>query len=210
MSDSWVSKARLAATASAALAWAGARAPLAQPAHDRGAATAPIGVENAQRAWQNWTLNCQGCHRSDGSGSDATAPGIADTVAKFLLVPGGREYLIRVPGVAASPLSDADLAEVVNWMLWRFDREHLPASFQPYTAAEIAPLRARPLRLEASQMRSALLSGAEAVVHAGAAPAGAMRADAVPAHAVQDGAVPADAVPADAVRDGALPAAAPK
>lgn len=156
---------------SAALAWAAALAPLAQPAQDPGAgaapaptpaAAAPAGVENAQRAWQNWTLNCQGCHRFDGSGSDATAPGIAGTVAKFLLVPGGREYLIRVPGVATSPLSNADLAEVMNWMLWRFDKEHLPASFQPYTAAEIAPLRARPLRLEASQMRSSLLSQAEA------------------------------------------------
>ncbi len=119
--------------------------------------TAP-GVENPQRAWQNWTLNCQGCHRLDGSGSDATAPGIAGTVAKFLWVPGGREYLARVPGVATSPLSDADLAEVMNWMLWRFDWQDVPADFQPFTAAELAPLRARPLRLEASQMRSALLS----------------------------------------------------
>jgi cytochrome c553 len=158
-----MSKARLAAVASAALAWSAARAPLAQPAQDPGAgAAAPAGVENAQRAWQNWTLNCQGCHRFDGSGSDATAPGIAGTVAKFLLVPGGREYLIRVPGVATSPLSDTDLAEVMNWMLWRFDQEHLPAGFQPYTAAEIAPLRSRPLRLEASQERRSLLSRAEA------------------------------------------------
>jgi hypothetical protein len=174
VSGFWVSKARLAAMVSAVLTWA-VQAPLAQPAQDPGAgvaptasapnaagAAAPAGVENAQRAWQNWTLNCQGCHRFDGSGSDATAPGIASTVAKFLLVPGGREYLIRVPGVATSPLSDADLAEVMNWMLWRFDKEHLPASFQPYTAAEIAPLRARPLRLEASQVRSSLLSQAQA------------------------------------------------
>jgi cytochrome c553 len=153
MSDSWLRKARLAVMLSA-VGCAAAQAPLAQPP--------PAGVENAQRAWQNWTLNCQGCHRFDGSGSDATAPGIAGTVAKFLLVPGGREYLIRVPGVATSPLSDADLAEVMNWMLWRFDKEHLPATFQPYTAAEIAPLRARPLRLEASQMRSSLLSQAQA------------------------------------------------
>jgi hypothetical protein len=166
MSGSWLRKARFAAIASAVVAGA-AQAPLAQPAQDPAAgaapsASAPAGVENAQRAWQNWTLNCQGCHRFDGSGSDATAPGIAGTVAKFLLVSGGREYLIRVPGVATSPLSDADLAEVMNWMLWRFDKEHLPTSFRPYTAAEIAPLRARPLRLEASQMRSSLLSQAEA------------------------------------------------
>jgi mono/diheme cytochrome c family protein len=152
VSGSWVGKARLVALASAAIAWPAALA-FAQPA----------GVANAQRAWQNWTLNCQGCHRLDGGGSDATAPGIAGTVAKFLRVPGGREYLIRVPGVATSPLSDADLAEVVNWMLWRFDKEHLPASFRPYTAAEIAPLRARPLRLEAGEMRSALLRQAESV-----------------------------------------------
>jgi hypothetical protein len=180
VSGSWLSKARLAALAPAVLAGAALQAPLAQPVQDPGAApaasastappaAAPAGVENAQRAWQNWTLNCQGCHRFDGSGSDATAPGIAGTVAKFLLVPGGREYLIRVPGVATSPLADADLAEVMNWMLWRFDKEHLPPSFQPYTAAEIAPLRAHPLRLEASQMRSSLLSQARAAAAQAAA-----------------------------------------
>jgi hypothetical protein len=121
----------------------------------------PAGVENAQRAWQNWTLNCQGCHRPDGSGTEGTAPSLAGTVARFLSVPGGREYLGRVPGVATSPLSNADLAEVVNWMLWSFDREHLPAQFQPYTADEIGRLRAAPLRMEASQMRAALLKKAD-------------------------------------------------
>jgi hypothetical protein len=124
--------------------------------------SSPAGVTNVQLAWQNWALNCQGCHRLDGSGSDATAPSLAGTVAKFLWVPGGREYLIRVPGVATSPLSDADLAEVMNWMLWRFDKEHLPPNFQPFTAAEMGALRSRPLRLEAAGMRSDLLSKAEA------------------------------------------------
>jgi mono/diheme cytochrome c family protein len=120
----------------------------------------PAGVENAQRAWQNWTLNCQGCHRPDGSGTEGTAPSLAGTVARFLSVPGGREYLGRVPGVATSPLSNRDLAEVVNWMLWRFDREHLPAKFQPYTADEMGRMRTSPLRMEASQMRADLLKKA--------------------------------------------------
>ena len=117
----------------------------------------PAGVANPQRAWQNWTLNCQGCHRQDGAGSAGTAPSLAGTVSRFLTVPGGREYLGRVPGVATSPLSDADLAEVMNWMFWRFDRDHLPAEFMPFTAAELGRLRTRPLRLEASQMRTDLL-----------------------------------------------------
>jgi len=123
-------------------------------------AAAPAGVENPQRAWQHWTLNCQGCHRQDGTGTSATAPSLAGTVAKFLWVPGGREYLGRVPGVATSALSNADLAEVLNWMLWRFDKDNLPSNFQPFTAAEIGDLRTRPLRLEAAQMRADLLKRA--------------------------------------------------
>ena len=83
------------------------------------------------------------------------------TVARFLSVPGGREYLGRVPGVATSPLSNADLSELMNWMLWRFDKEHIPANFQPYVAAEIGQLRSAPLRLEASLLRAALLKKAD-------------------------------------------------
>jgi len=138
---------------------AGAQTPAPNAADS--AASAPAGVENPQRAWQNWALNCQGCHRPDGTGTDATAPSLAGTVAKFLTVPGGREYLGRVPGVATSPLSNADLAEVVNWMLWRFDKAHLPANFQPFTADEMGRLRGSPLRLEASQMRADLLKKAD-------------------------------------------------
>ena len=151
--------ARLTAAAAALLAAAN----FSMPARAADAAGAvPAGVDDAQRAWQHWTLNCQGCHRPDGTGSAATAPSLAGTVARFLSVPGGREYLGRVPGVATSPLSNADLSEVMNWMLWRFDKEHLPATFQPYTAAEIGQLRAAPLRLEASQMRAELLRKADA------------------------------------------------
>jgi hypothetical protein len=124
-------------------------------------ADVPAGVSNGPLAWQNWTLNCQGCHRPDGTGSDSTSPSLAGTVAKFLWVPGGREYLGRVPGVATSGLSNADLAELMNWMLWRFDRQDLPTNFQPFSANEIGQLRTRPLRLEASQMRTSLLKKAE-------------------------------------------------
>jgi len=124
-------------------------------------AAAPAGVSNPQRAWQNWTLNCQGCHRPDGTGSAGTAPSLAGTVSKFLTVPGGREYLGRVPGVATSPLANADLAELMNWMVWRFDKEHMPADFLPFTAEEIGRLRTQPLRLEAAQMRNDLLKKAD-------------------------------------------------
>ena len=121
------------------------------------------GVDNAQRAWQNWALNCQGCHRPDGTGSAETTPALLGTTAKFLRVPEGREYLSRVPGVATSALSDRDLAEELNWMLWRFDKDNMPRDFKPYTSEEVKELRSRPLRLEASKMRAELLSRAEAI-----------------------------------------------
>jgi mono/diheme cytochrome c family protein len=156
-------------TRSAAAAWAFAAAVwvmcVSMPEAARGDTPVqnPAGVENPQRAWQHWALNCQGCHRPDGTGSAGTTPSLAGTVARFLSVPGGREYLGRVPGVATSPLSSADLSEVMNWILWRFDKEHLPANFQPYTADEIGRLRVSPLRLEASRMRGELLDKADRV-----------------------------------------------
>jgi mono/diheme cytochrome c family protein len=148
----WSLLAGHALAAASATALAQSAAPSAGPA---------AGVTNPQRAWQNWTLNCQGCHRPDGTGSEGTAPPIAGTVARFLTVPGGREYLGRVPGVATSPLPNADLAELMNWMFWRFDQAHVPADFRPYTAEEIGRLRSRPLRLEAAQMRADLLRKAD-------------------------------------------------
>jgi mono/diheme cytochrome c family protein len=92
-----------------------------------------------------YTLECAGCHRADGAGTPGSVPQLRDTVARFLTIPGGREYLSRVPGVAQAPLDDAELAGVLNWMVERFDRAHVPAGFAPYTAAEVGRLRRQPL-----------------------------------------------------------------
>jgi cytochrome c553 len=121
------------------------------------AADAPAGVSRPDLAWQHWALNCQGCHRTDGSGSPETAPPLVGVVAKFTNVAGGREYLARVPGVATSPLSDAELAELLNWMLWRFDRSHLQPNFRPFSAEEVGALRSQPLRTEAARIRARLI-----------------------------------------------------
>ncbi len=92
-----------------------------------------------------YTLECAGCHRADGGGTPGSVPQLRDSVARFLAVPGGREYLGRVPGVAQAPLDDTELAAVLNWMVERFDRAHVPAGFVPYTAEEVGRLRRQPL-----------------------------------------------------------------
>ncbi len=99
------------------------------------------GPSHGQSARTMWMLNCQGCHRPDGSGTGSAVPTLPGVVARFLSVPGGREYLIRVPGVATSALSDASLAVLINWMLREFDPENVPANFTPYTEKEITTLR---------------------------------------------------------------------
>mgnify|MGYP001765019447 CR=1 FL=1 len=108
-------------------------------------------------AQADYMLNCQGCHLPDGSGFPARqVPDLREQMGRFLSVPGGREFLVQVPGSAQSALNDADLARVLNWMLQRFSAAQLPADFQPYTAAEVGALRQQPLA-RVSEVRSELL-----------------------------------------------------
>ena len=93
----------------------------------------------------DYAVTCQGCHRADGTGTPGTVPALAGSVGKFLRVPGGREFLVRVPGVAQAPLDDVALAAVLNWMLERFGRDGVPEGFVPYAAEEVGRLRRRPL-----------------------------------------------------------------
>jgi len=88
-----------------------------------------------------YALNCMGCHQRNGEGH-GTVPQMKGFVGNFLKVPGGREFLVQVPGVAQSGLSDADIAAVLNWTLLEFSADELPEDFRPYDADEVAEYRA--------------------------------------------------------------------
>jgi hypothetical protein len=72
-------------------------------------------------------------------------------------VPGGREYLIRVPGTSQSELSDGRVASVLNWLVRTFDAENVPSRFEPFSADEVARVRRPPL-VEVETMRQRLVS----------------------------------------------------
>ena len=108
-------------------------------------------------ARQNYILNCQGCHLPDGSGSKGNVPKMNDFVGYFLRVPGGREFIVQVPGAASAPISDRELADVMNWMLLNFSRNELPEPFEPYSAEEIGKLREEPL-IDILQRREELIA----------------------------------------------------
>lgn len=143
--------ARLACAAAAVTIGAAAVAGEAAPAAGQ-AAAGPIAAANGapgagtlrQAARADYVLQCAGCHRVDGRGS--TPHGIPDfrnSVGAFTHLPAGREYLIRVPGAAYSQLSNAELANVLNWLLRTFSPAQLPADFSPYTESEVAAARPR-------------------------------------------------------------------
>jgi len=104
----------------------------------------------------DYMLHCMGCHLEDGRGHPGSVPDMRGVLGRFLQVPGGRAYIIQVPGVAQSSLADAELAEVVNWMLRELSAGSLPPEFEPYTAEEVGRLRARKLT-EVGETRRRLL-----------------------------------------------------
>lgn len=100
------------------------------------------GAERTPKA--NFILKCAGCHLSDGTGMPAS--GIPDFVGKvgvFAALPEGRAYLLHVPGVIGSSLTDAQIADVLNYLMETWAGASLPADYAPFDAAEVAALRAQ-------------------------------------------------------------------
>lgn len=104
----------------------------------------------------DYMLHCQGCHLADGSGVPGAVPTLQG-VGRFLRTSRGREYLIRVPGSAQSPLSDAGLAALLDWLVRRFDPAVAASGFRVFDAAEVARWRRPPLT-EVEALRAVLLA----------------------------------------------------
>ena len=114
-------------------------------------------VPDARRAHYNYLVYCRGCHLPDARGIAGKVPQIKGYVGNFLKVEGGREFLVRVPGAANAALDDAQLAELLNWMIGEFAGSSMPVHFQPYSAEEVARLRRHPMN-EVRQARAALVA----------------------------------------------------
>ena len=99
-------------------------------------------VAAASNARSQYMLSCAGCHGFDGAGSKRSNVPDMRRLGLFLRVPGGRDFIIKVPGVMGSGLSDAQVAEVTNWVLAGMARESVPAATSPYSAEEVRRARA--------------------------------------------------------------------
>ncbi len=117
----------------------------------------PASAAGQSPAQLDYLLQCQGCHLADGRGApDKGVPALRGSVARFLTVEGGRAYLIRVPGVSGSPLSDAELAAVLNWIVQAFGPAEAAQGAAPFTEQEVRRFRRPPLD-DVAPVRSRLL-----------------------------------------------------
>lgn len=119
-----------------------------------------------------YLTSCGGCHGVEGVSAPQAVPTLRHLTGSFLCTRQGREFIVRLPDVALSSLSDRMLTRVMNWVVfdlgaptggrsqpgsnhrlslaagpparpsWPGARRFAP---RPYTVAEIARLRREPL-----------------------------------------------------------------
>jgi len=90
---------------------------------------------------------CGGCHGVDGHSADGLVPDLKDSAGYFLCDDETRGYAARLPNVAFSQISDADLAAMLNYVMFDLGGKSAPAGAQAYTAVEMGRLRREPLTI---------------------------------------------------------------
>jgi len=92
---------------------------------------------------QNYMLQCQGCHKANGEGFGESVPDLRSVGRQLLAVPAGRQFYVSVPGSANAPLSDQQLAEVLNFIIADIlgDEDGRDDSLTRFTEEEITSYR---------------------------------------------------------------------
>ena len=107
-----------------------------------------------------YVLHCAGCHSLDGSGSSSARVPDMRQLGQFLRIPGGREFLIQVPGVMGSGLNDEQVAQVTTWVLSSMASASIPAQHRELDAAEVSRARRDPL-VDVAGQRAVLVQRAQ-------------------------------------------------
>ncbi len=90
----------------------------------------------------DYVEHCSGCHGMQGNSAPAEIPVLRDRVGYFLCSKEGRDYLIRLPNVAFSPIDDnQELADMMNFVVFGLGGNSAPKGAKPFSAAEVARLR---------------------------------------------------------------------
>jgi len=103
------------------------------PANVRGMMVDP------ELAQSDFIEQCAGCHGVRGTTVPAHLPEIKDRVGWFMCTPESRAYLLRLPNVAHSRITDnAQLADLMNYVVFVLGGKSAPAGTKPFTGDEVA------------------------------------------------------------------------
>lgn len=90
-------------------------------------------------ATTNYMLRCAGCHGVSGMGTtNAGVPPFPDSVGHIAALDEGRTYMLHVPGVISSSLSNEQIAGVLNYIVDRWSDEPV----EHFTTEEVERRRA--------------------------------------------------------------------
>jgi mono/diheme cytochrome c family protein len=104
-----------------------------------------MNVVDAYEPKANYMLSCMGCHVENGVGAPGKVPSFRNTIVPFAQLAAGRRYLVQVPGTSQSPLSNREVAELLNWMMRNLSARPIPPGLADFTEAEVASNRAQRL-----------------------------------------------------------------
>lgn len=106
----------------------------------------PLPVLPLPAAQVAYLTSCGGCHGIEGSSAPGSVPTLRGLTGSFLCTQQGRDFIIRLPDVALTPLSDRKLTEVMNFVVFDLGAPVAGGDrTRPYTVAEVSRLRRHPL-----------------------------------------------------------------
>lgn len=90
--------------------------------------------------------HCAGCHGVKGNSAPARLPELRGRVGWFMCTPAARAYLLRLPNIAHSRISDnAQLADMMNYVVFVLGEGSAPPGAAPYTEEDVTRERPRVL-----------------------------------------------------------------
>jgi len=115
------------------------------------AAPPAMAMQDPALARANYLEQCAGCHGVEGSTAPAELPELRGRVGWFMCTPESRAYLLRLPNVAQSRITDNDdLADMMNFVVFVLGEGSAPPGTKPFTGEEVA--RERRLALTTSAL----------------------------------------------------------
>lgn len=123
------------------------------------APSTPAAIPAINHTVSNYLQSCGGCHGIQGRSAAGLVPQLRDRVGWFLCTPEGRDFIVQLPDVAFAGVSDQELADVLNFMMFDLGGASTPKGAKPYSAAEVKQLRENsPLRTGVRARRQAVVA----------------------------------------------------